>query len=732
MHRSARGVLLLFDFATAALLAAFIAFAFPRPAFAYVDPSVMTYTIQAIAGVAVALAAVAGVALRRTRRWLVKVLGIDENAHKEVEGQVHRTAEASPSVAGAHARSKAGAHHASANTVLNDASPVVNAPAESGSAKASDTPSQKKVRFGDVYSPKWRSRLLKGLLVSLFVSFTLMVVAHYEIMGGSAGSLLFSLRDVWSLFVLPALAATLVLTLILTVLRGRVFNAVLLVLFSFGLCCYIQALLLNGGMPPADGNTIAWVEYGPQAAISAAVWIVVLIAPWLASHLNFRIAQGAAVALSVALIVVQGVGVVSLFSSDLVKAFNPDIKYLASEYTMTDTGMYTVSPKSNVIVFVLDTYDTTDLETALETTPNLLDGMTGFTWFKDSVGAMIPTRYGVPFLLTGQYPQHGEKFSTFLKERYARSSFITDIANANYTMGLYSDTLGTEYLPDEFVRTNIYDRTINFKQPEIGSGPVVNEAGAYSVLMKCAFYRDMPWLAKPFFWYYTDEVNNAMVDMDRLEYTTNGTPYAMDDARWYANLRNNRLSFESDASQHQGAFRFIHLLGTHYPFNIDEYGRFIGEWQSDVRRQALGSMRMVAEYIRQLKAIGAYDNSTIIITADHGIWYLTPDPIQEPTSPILLVKPAGADSDEPLRVSNAPVCSYDVLPTAIAGIRGAHADKYGRTVYEISESEYRERPYYATISRGEHDYKLYEYTIGWGVSDFSNWKLTGEEWDMQK
>ena len=38
------------------------------PAYAYVDPSVMTYTIQALAAVAVALSAVLGVAFRRTRR----------------------------------------------------------------------------------------------------------------------------------------------------------------------------------------------------------------------------------------------------------------------------------------------------------------------------------------------------------------------------------------------------------------------------------------------------------------------------------------------------------------------------------------------------------------------------------------------------------------------------------------------------------------------------------------
>ena len=52
-------------------------------AWAYVDPSVMTYTIQALAGVAVALSAVAGVAFRRGRRIVYQLLDIDEDARKQ-------------------------------------------------------------------------------------------------------------------------------------------------------------------------------------------------------------------------------------------------------------------------------------------------------------------------------------------------------------------------------------------------------------------------------------------------------------------------------------------------------------------------------------------------------------------------------------------------------------------------------------------------------------------------
>lgn len=55
---------------------------------AYLDPSVMTYTIQVVAGVLVAAGAVIGVYWRKAKKKVQNKLGIDENAKKEVEEDV--------------------------------------------------------------------------------------------------------------------------------------------------------------------------------------------------------------------------------------------------------------------------------------------------------------------------------------------------------------------------------------------------------------------------------------------------------------------------------------------------------------------------------------------------------------------------------------------------------------------------------------------------------------------
>lgn len=52
---------------------------------AYIDPSVMTYTIQAVAGIAIAIGAAIGIYYRKMKKKVSDKLGIDENRNKEVE-----------------------------------------------------------------------------------------------------------------------------------------------------------------------------------------------------------------------------------------------------------------------------------------------------------------------------------------------------------------------------------------------------------------------------------------------------------------------------------------------------------------------------------------------------------------------------------------------------------------------------------------------------------------------
>ena len=175
-----RLIVTLFDAASATLLAALAVLAFATPAYAYVDPSVMTYAIQAFAGVAVALGAVAGVALRRTRKLLFKALNIDENANKIVEPDVHR--------------------------LDADGNPI-GVQAQAAHAGKRRRPSAKRGGVSGVNEARegwgWGKRAVYALIVSAFTVFTLFVVAPYEIVASNTTDLVFGLPDVWLTVAIP-------------------------------------------------------------------------------------------------------------------------------------------------------------------------------------------------------------------------------------------------------------------------------------------------------------------------------------------------------------------------------------------------------------------------------------------------------------------------------------------------------------------------------------------------
>lgn len=54
----------------------------------YVDPSVMTYAIQAIAGVVIAVGAIVALAWRKAKKKVSEKLNIEERSVKETEEEV--------------------------------------------------------------------------------------------------------------------------------------------------------------------------------------------------------------------------------------------------------------------------------------------------------------------------------------------------------------------------------------------------------------------------------------------------------------------------------------------------------------------------------------------------------------------------------------------------------------------------------------------------------------------
>ena len=387
----------------------------PATAQAYVDPSVMTYTIQALAAVVVALSAVLGVAFRRSRKVLFRLLKIDENANKIVEGKVHKV-----DTKGAEA----------ANTQMKE-------------ILAAEAIRLKEQKEGTL---KPKGRVGVAFLVSFFTVFTILVVAPLELVASNARDLSFNLNDVAGPVIIAGLIITIILTVFLSLLRKRVFNVAVAFVGAIGVASYVQAVFLNGGMPLADGHEVIWSNFTTQMIVSGLIWLAIIAAAVTFSLLKARQLRTGLLVTATALVIVQVVGVASLWGPAIAASIDAHAEH--QQVIATREGLYSVSSKKNVVVFVLDTTDTAFVQKLYDEYPETFASLTGFTWYRNSVGSMIPTRYGVPSLLFGSRPQPGENFNDFVYNWAQSDQYLKDIQNAGYQAGLYTDQLNYSHYRD--------------------------------------------------------------------------------------------------------------------------------------------------------------------------------------------------------------------------------------------------------------------------------------------
>lgn len=673
------------DVLVALAVALAIVAGFARPAYAYVDPSVMTYTIQALAGVAVALSAVIGVAWRRLRRFLFKTLKIDENAGKEADAPVRR-------IEGDEAECAR-----------------IRLEADERARRFSERlDADKPVEFCR------STRFVFALAASAMLFFTVVVAGPLEIVAASPESLMFSVDDVAGLLIAAGAAATLVCAAAMSCLKGRAFGFVFAATAVLGIAAYAQATFMNASLPPADGSQVDWSAYLFMTVSTGAVWVTLLAGAALLSWKKPLAFTGSAAALCLVGIIAQSIslGLVLLTPGD--DGYTP----LDDKPTVTMEGISEVSSRDNVIVFVLDTFDTEYLRWAVEADPTCLDAFTGFTWFENSTGSMIPTRYAMSTLLTGRSlgPDDASYSTCLIADWYTQRNLLDDIAERGYTVDLYA--------------TDIYD-AIGALEEKVGNiKPLsceIDRPAALAMLVKCALYRDLPWALKPLCWFYTDEVNNEVLVEHPDE--PSRSVWKMDDAGYYDLL--SRQGLTPVEKGEAGSFRVIHMAGTHAPYTIGRDGMRV-EGEGDMIEQGLGALHIVEAYLDELKRLGLYDSATIVVTADHGDWYLANE-ISGPTNPMLLAKPATDEgaSQEPLKVSQVPTGHLDFAATIMDAVGGDAAAYGGMNMFDVSD-EARTRYFCSTSVVGpDNEYtRIKEWRIDGEATDWDAWSATGVEWPI--
>ena len=142
-----------------------------------------------------------------------------------------------------------------------------------------------------------------------------------------------------------------------------------------------------------------------------------------------------------------------------------------------------------------------------------------------------------------------------------------------------------------------------------------------------------------------------------------------------------------------------------------------------------------------MKQLGIYENSLIVLMADHGAglapYELKARPAENGedavlinpkvvsmATPLMAIKPPGASG--PFQVSSAP-STYTDIPITIASILGLKSEFGGRSVFELRPGEQRERRHYLHGWRRD-DWKtdyfgpIQELIINGNVYDSAAWQ----------
>ena len=559
-------------------------------------------------------------------------------------------------------------------------------------------------------------KLFLSLSAAIFCSFTVMFFAPLGIVYGNINQFIFSPGEIIWILIAFCAAATAVMTAVGTLLPLKASLILNAIEFSGGLCCYVQSFFLNGKMGTLTGegdhyslstvlvNLLLWV-------LIAAVIIVGAIL--LIKFKKEQLARSVVMFLALSLTVMQLTAFVStVFTSDGMTGSG-----VQKNYYLSDIGEYEISDGKNTVMFIIDTCDGRYLEQAISEYPDIFDGLDGFVYYPNATSTHSRTYPSMPYLLTGEICHFDKPYSEYVDEAYKNNSYIEDIKATGCNIGLYTNN---QYVANKGMMS--IDNSVSNSETRISFIGTLKQMGRISL------YRNVPYALKSRFRYGGESVNENVIFIPK---SAPQRCVTSDDVVFYNRLVSDGIAVSGSYSK---AFRLYHMWGAHPGGKFDQ--NMQPAKQGSTTQCIRGNFLIIQDYIRQMKELGVYEDSTIIITADHGSSNGSSDkrPLVIDSAPTvaMLVKPSGCGmSNEGVTTSTAPVCHADLFSTVIASLDGNY-EKYGTPVWNHTEGEQRTRYYYnqALYSDEDGEIALREYAVTGDARDVSNWKLTGNDWDI--
>lgn len=504
-----------------------------------------------------------------------------------------------------------------------------------------------------------RNRVFTALWPSLSLSFILYFFGPLDISKNAESYVDYSLLNV-----LPACLLLWVLTFavmfLISWLPGGKMHVWLCSLFAgLTMAFYLQGSYLNIDLGPLDGEGVEWELYGDNALSNLAVFLGIMLIPFLIHFFSRKLWRHWVVFTSLLLLIMQAVPL----GITLVKEVqNQPVS--EEHYVLLKDKEYVLG-KENIVVFILDHTGPEELSATLEEYPDMLSPFHDFQQFDNFNSEHVSTFPAAAYLLTHQpyerdipYEEwfekvwHAEETKSFYNQMEAQGWTTRVFNNAQYVMGDLKNGYGT--LSNIEKADKAPDYTIDRK--------------VFRKLIRLSYYRYFPLIMKAPFWIYTDELMGMRVLSD-------------DERAWNKNGSVQKYLQEGlTLGDEEKVYVTYHYAGAHWPFRLNDTG-LLAENSTSLPEQLAGHFHMIEMYLQQMKDFGIYDSSSVIITTDHGN-------DNYPQS-IFFIKPAGQQQNK-MTVSHAPVSQSD-FPETIAELAGLDKGQFGRSIFDVPEDEERLR-----------------------------------------
>lgn len=508
---------------------------------------------------------------------------------------------------------------------------------------------------------------IKKYILALLVVFTLafmgLIFGPTEIFMGNYRELEFIYQEFGGTFIGAAVAISIVVSALISILPEKIYKLVLTFISSVVLAAYVQSMFLNRGLEQLGVTAEGYNPDKRVSVINAIIWFGIMIAMGGVIHFKNKCCKKILSTVCGFLLLIQLVAFSTLFLTAEASAF---------EYTEEGIGLdmseqLTVSSRENILVLCLDTVPNEWWEETGRMYPDMQVALKDFTYYNNADSCYWGTFPSVLHVLTGNEFDVEKGMADYFVESWDNektNSYFELLKKNDYKVNLFitqeEDIIGQNSL-------EILSGKVSNITDSLTYGRVVNYGLLYETLVKMSCYRYAPNVIKPLF-NVTNEQYESIVTLPERDMA-----YANCD--YYAKLLSEGIKVTDESNY----FSFTLLNGAH-EFVNDENCKRVKD-PSDRNKTIKGITVMLSEYILQLQEAGVYDNSTIIIMSDHGTMYNA--------QPIFFIKKPNEQHDE-LQVTNAPISYREIVPT-IVQLLGEDYTEYGQSIYEFTENQWRER-----------------------------------------